>query len=256
VSGARRRLVPLDLLAVVLLGGLTLAALFAAPHVVAIRAALGLPFLVLGPGYALMSALYAREQPGTSMSLMLTLALSVSAMVLVGLALNAARIALTARTLGVALLGVASAACLVAAVRRGGVPRALSIGPSGALRSPWLWSTAVLVAVFAGLVAALARPLPNRTFAGYTQLSALRSGAAVSVTVKSAEHARTTYYLDVSTASARAISRTLTLAPGQRWVQAIDARGSQTQTVHVRLYSAGAPTRVYRELTLRPESGL
>ena len=198
-----------------------------------------------------MSALYARERPGTSMSLMLTLALSIAAMVLVGLALNAARIALTARALALALLVVASAACLVAAVRRGDVAKTLSIGPSRALRSPWLWSTTVLVAVFAGLLVALARPLPDRTFAGYTQLSALRSGAAVSVTVKSAEHGRTSYYLDVRTASGLVISRTFTLAPGQGRSQVIDTGTPQTQTVYIRLYSTLAPARVYRELTLR-----
>jgi hypothetical protein len=182
---------------------------------------------------------------------MLTLALSIAAMVLVGLALNAARIALTARALAVALLVVASAACLVAAVRRGDASETLSIEPSRVLRSPWLWSTTVLVGVFVGLLVALAQPLPNRTFAGYTQLSALRSGRAVSVTVKSAEHDRSRYTLDVRAASGLVISRTFTLAPGQQSAQMIKTDTPQAQTVHIRLYSSVAPARVYRELTLR-----
>jgi hypothetical protein len=252
MSIAPRRALPIDLLAVVLAGGLTTVALFAAPHVVALRAMVGLPFLLLGPGYALMSALYARERPEPSMRVLLTLALSIAAMVLVGLALNAARIALTARALAIALLVVATVACLVAAVRRRDVSETASIAPARALRSPWLWSTTVLVAVFAGLLLALARPLPDSTVAGYTQLSALRSGAAgVSVAVKSAEHARTTYHLDARTASGLVISRTFTLAPGQQWAQVIHTGAPQAQTVDIRLYRASAPATVWREVTLR-----
>jgi uncharacterized membrane protein len=251
MSAPPRRLVPVDLLAVVLLGVLATLALFAAPHAVAIRAALGLPFLLLGPGYALMSALYARERPGAWMSLTLTLALSVAAMVLVGLTLNAARIPLTGRALAVALLVVVSAASLVAAVRRGAGSRTVTIRPSRALRSPWLWSTTMLVAVFAGLVVVLARPLPDHTFAGYTQLSAVRSGKAVSVTVKSAEHDRTGYELEVKTAPGRAMARAFTLAPGRQWTQLVDTGTPQAQIIQIRLYSSVAPSTVYRELTLR-----
>jgi len=252
LSFASRRAMPVDLLAVVLVGVLTTVALFAAPHTVALRATIGLPFLLLGPGYALMSALYAREQPETSMRLLLTLALSIAAMVLVGLTLNAARLALTARALSIALLVVATTACLVAAVRRRDGSETVSISPARALRSPWLWSTGALVAVFAGLLVALAQPLPDSTFAGYTQLSALRSGAAgVRVAVKNAEHARTTYHLDARAASGLVIRRTFTLMPGQQWARVIHIGAPREQTISIHLYRATAPATVYREVTLR-----
>jgi uncharacterized membrane protein len=252
MSAAKRRSGSFDLLTVVLVGGLTTLALYATPHFAALRAVLGLPFLLLGPGYALTSALFAHEQSETSVRLVLTLALSIAAMVLVGVALDAAGIALTARALDLALLAVATAACGVAAVRRRSAPTTESREPARALRSPWLWSTAALVAVFAVLVAVLARPLPDKTFAAYTQLSALRSGAGgVSVAVKSAEHRFTTYELDVRAASGLVIRRTFVLAPGQQWTSVIHTGAPQAQTVDIRLYRAVAPTTVYRALTLR-----
>ena len=49
MSSVPRRLLPLDLLAVVLVGGLATIALFTAPHVVALRATFGLPFSFSAP---------------------------------------------------------------------------------------------------------------------------------------------------------------------------------------------------------------
>jgi hypothetical protein len=246
-----RKLPPLDLLAVVLVGDLATISLFAAPHVVALRATLGLPFVILGPGYALMSALYAREPPEPATRLTLTLALSIVTMVLVGLALNAARIALTGRAFVLALLVVAAAACIVASVRRRGVVDAISISPAVALRSPWLWSTTILLAVFAGLLVMVARPLPDPTYAGYTQLSGLRDGANVRIAVKSAEHLRRTYHLEALAASGRVVKRTFTLTPGQQLTQVIHIGAPLEQTVRVRLYLVAAPATVYREVILR-----
>jgi uncharacterized membrane protein len=256
---APRLRLPLDLLPVVLLGALTTLAVVAFPHVVALRATFGLPFLLLGPGYALMRALFARDRLEASMRVLLALALSIATIVLVSLALNAAQIALTARSLAVAVLITTAVACLVTAVRDRHLPETIPLAPlrvpqapSRVLRSPWLWSVSTLIAVFAGLLVLLARPLPDGAFAGYTQLSALRSGAGgVRVEVQSAEHLRTTYRLDVTTAAGRSLSRTLTLAPGQQWKRIIDAGRPAEQTVNIRLYRTAAPAAVYRELTLR-----
>lgn len=251
MSSALRRMPTLDLLAVIVVGELATIALFAAPHATALRAALGLPFLIVGPGYALMSALYAREPPEPAMRVLLTIALSIVVIILVGLALNAARIALTGRALVVALLVVTAGACFVAAARRPETADPGSMSPARALRSPWLWSTSVLLAVFVALLVALARPLPDTTYAGYTQLSGLRAGTNVSVAVKSAQHARTRYRLDVRAASGRVVARSFALAPGQQWARVIHIGRPPEQTVHIRLYRTAAPTTVYREVTLR-----
>jgi len=247
---ALRKMPPPDLLAVVALGALATLLLFAAPHALALRATLGLPFVILGPGYALTSALYAREPPEPAMRVLLTLALSIVAIVLLGLVLNAARTPLTGRALVLGLLIVATAACILAALRRRDAD-APSIAPARLLRSPWLWSTAALLAVFAGLLVALARPLPDPSYAGYTQLSGLRSGVNVRVAVKSAEHGRRTYRLEARAASGRVVTRRFTLAPEQQWARLIHIGAPREQTVRIRLYRATAPKTVYREVVLR-----
>jgi uncharacterized membrane protein len=251
MNAAQPRAVRADLLAVLALGALATIATFAAPHAIAVRAVFGLPFLALAPGYALACALYAREPPEPTMRLLLSLGLSVAAIVLAGLVLNAARIALTAHALVLAQLAVTALACLLAAVRGGPPPRAGAAPATGVLHSPWLASTAVLVVVFAALLVALARPLPDSSYAGYTQLSGTRAGADVKVQVTSAEHRRTAYRLEVSAASGVTVTRALTLAPEGAWSQSIHVGGPFEQTVRVRLYRASAPASVYRELVLR-----
>jgi uncharacterized membrane protein len=251
MSTVLRRGARVDLLVVLLLGALATIALYAAPHAVALRSVFGLPFLVAGPGYALTCALYARDTPEPAMRVLLSLGLSVAAIVLTGLVLNAAGIALTGHTLVLALLAVSACACLVAATRSDSTFGAATPFPSAALRSPWLLSTALLLAVFAVLLALLARPLPDPGYAGYTQLSGLRAGANVSVSVTSAEHRRTSYRLQVRAASGLAIRRAFTLAPEQRWSSSIHIGAPLEQTVRIRLYLATAPATVYREVVLR-----
>jgi uncharacterized membrane protein len=245
------RRAPLDLLAVVLAGVLALLASLATPHLVALRAIFGLPFLILGPGYALTSALYRREPPEPAMRLLLSLALSIAAIILVGLALNVVGIALGQQALITALLVVSASACGIAATRRQVERGPESFAPARALRSPWLWSTTILLTIFAGLLAALARPLPDSDYAGYTELSGLRSGANVRVAVKSVEHRRTTYRLQARAASGRVISRTFSLMPDQQWSQIVHIGTPLRQTVQIRLYLTAAPSTVYREVILR-----
>jgi|GEM_PF-2595521 uncharacterized membrane protein len=242
----------IDLLVVLLLGALATISLYAAPHAVALRATFGLPFLVLGPGYALTCALYARDDtPEPAMRVLLSLALSVSAIVLTGLVLNAVRIALTGHALILALLVVTASACLVAAARSDSTLHTGAPSLSKAVRSPWLLSTTLLLAVFGVLLALLARPLPDPSYAGYTQLSGLRAGPNVRVAVTSAEHRRTSYYLQASAASGLAVFRAFTLAPEQRWSSSIHIGAPLEQTVRIRLYRATAPASVYREVVLR-----
>jgi hypothetical protein len=120
------------------------------------------------------------------------------------------------------------------------------------LRSPWLWSSTVLLVVFAVLVALLARPLPDPKFAGYTQLSALRTaGTGIRASVRSAEHSRTSYRLLATTASGRVLAREFSLTPGQEWTGILPTGAPREQTVHVRLYRAGDPAAVYREVIPR-----
>jgi hypothetical protein len=243
---------PGDLLVVVLGGALTALALFALPGVVALRVILGVPFLILGPGYSLTSAVFPHDPPDLSMRVALSLGLSIASAVLAGLVLNAVRIELTAHALLVAQLTITVVSCLVAWVRRGEpIAPVRPVGPA-VLRSPWFWSTALLLAVFASLLALLARPLPDRAFAGYTQLAALRAAHnGISATVRSAEQVTRSYRLVAVTASRRVVSREFTLSPGQEWAGTLPTGGPPDQTIYIRLYRAGQPGVIYREVVHR-----
>lgn len=240
------------LLAALLVGVLAAIVSIAAPHLVVLRAVLGLPFLVLGPGYALTQALYARDQPRFSMQVLLTLGLSVAAIVLAGLVLNAVGIALTGHAFVLTQLGITACACAVAVARSDGqYGSGPSIAPATVLRSPWLLSVTALVVVFAALLVGLARPLPDPAYAGYTQLSGLRQGADVDVAVSSAEHRLTRYRLTVRAASGRTVSRDLALPPGGQWTDSVHVGAPLEQTVRVQLERASSPGVVYREVILR-----
>jgi uncharacterized membrane protein len=253
MTGSKGRTLPRGLMAVLIIGCAAAAAVIAFPHVPALRTAVGVPFLLFGQGYAVMSALFARELPEPSVRVMLALALSVATIIAVGLVLAAADIPLTGSALVTSLLVVTFVAVAIAVIRQplDAAPRR-RISASDVARSRWLWSALVAGAVFALLLVALSRPLPNTRVAGYTELWALRAaGGKVIVGVKSAEHSRAAYRVVARGASGKVVSVTVTLAPGQQRTQVLAIGQPQLQTVDVRLYQVAHPASVYREVTLR-----
>jgi hypothetical protein len=184
---------------------------------------------------------------------MLSLALSVATIIATGLVLGAADVPLTGSALVISLLAVTLVAVAVAVIR---APLAAAPGariPVGALaRSSWLWSALVATGVFALLVVALSRPLPNAGVAGYSELWGLRAaGGNVAVGVKNEGHSRAAYRVVASGASGGVVSVNLTLAPGREWKRLLSIGGPRLQTVDVRLYRLTDPVNVYREVTLR-----
>ena len=254
VSAQAKRPAPFDVLAVLLLGAVTCALVNYAPGEVALRAVFGLPFLLVGIGYVVMSAMFGDELPEGSMQLMLVPALSVASLILIALALDVSQIGLGRRAIADTALGVALVAVTITAWRR---RRGFVGGPQirlGALaRSRWTWSVLVAAAVFAGLLVVLARPLPNDRIAGYTALTSLRGpGSSVDVGVQSEEVRSDSYRLEVTPAGGPPQTRFFTLPPGGHWGARIVLTGPSLQTVRIALYRGTEAGVVYRQLTLRP----
>ena len=243
-----------DLDAVLVLGVALCLVVNLAPGLTAVRTVLGLPFLLAGVGYVMMAALYGDELPEGSMQLMLVPALSVSALILLALLLHVSRLGIDARSFADAALILVAIAAVVASVRRRSgrfEPTPVAVG--AALRSRWTWSVLVVAAVFAVLLAILARPLPDDQIAGYTALSSLRAGGgAIAVAVRSEELHTVAYRLVVTPAGGRARTRVFTLAPGTAWARTLRLPGPPLQTVSVALYRTSAPHAAYRRVTLRP----
>jgi hypothetical protein len=249
-----RRSARRDLDAVLALGIAVCLVVNLAPGLVAVRTVLGLPFLLAGVGYAMMAALYGDEPPEGSMQLMLVPALSVASLILLALALHVTRLGIDARTFADATLVLVAIASVIATLRRRS--GRFEPGPPAlrsALRSRWTWSVVVVAAVFAALLAILARPLPNDHIAGYTALSGLRAGGgAITVAVRSEELRAAAYRLVLSPAGGRSETRRFRLSPGAAWTRTLRLPGPPLQTISVALYRASAPHAVYRRVTLRP----
>jgi hypothetical protein len=218
----------------------------------ALRIALGIPFVLFVPGYAVVCALYGRDMPERAMTVALALALSTSSAILAGLALYAVDVRLDARSMLLAQLAVAVGAGTLAFLRRRATPRA-SV-PVAADPRMWMWGASVLVCVvaFAAMLAFSREPLENRSVAGYTSLWAhMRSGDRLQVSVASSELKRVTYQLVASAGGERLITERITLDPGKRWNGGHDVGRPMPQVVDVRLYRLPDLESVYRSVTLR-----
>ena len=244
-----------DLLGLAALTAACCAAVLAIPDVAAARVVLGVPFVLLVPGYALICALFGNALPEMPLRLLLALALSLALSIAAALALNAAGISLKSDSFVLALGALTVACAAFAAVRRAGSgtpsARASAVRQPGTLR----WGLSILVAalVFAGLVGALREPLPNRHVAGYSQLWALRAGPSlVNVGVRSAEQQSTRYRVEASASGRHLRSATVTLRPGQEWKGLVRTGAPRIPIVDVRLYRLSNPRAVYRRVLLRP----
>ncbi len=252
MSRGARRAIPLDLLAVLLGGALLVFAVFALPGVVGLRAAVGVPFLILGPGYAITSALFPLEPPELSMRVALSLGLSIASVVLAGLALNAARIELTVHALAVALLVVAAAGCAIAAFRRDGQAVPVGLPGTAALRSPWLGRSRSCLPSSGRCWCC--SPIPCRIGPSPATHSSPRCawsprGSASRCAAQNTPPPPSG--LVATTASGRRVSREFRLAPAQEWAGILPTGRPRDQTIHIRLYRAREPGVVYREVVPR-----
>ncbi len=218
----------------------------------ALRVPLGLPLVLVLPGYATVAALFAPGVLRTPERVVLSLALSIVATVFSGLAVYVAGAKLTTAP-WLELLGVLT---LVAATT------ALWRGHARVLRLPAVRPRAIELAALvaaAGLLGAaaligfkpLGPPAATQGTAALGLLEAPHGRAAVCVSVINEQFHVASYRVAVNVAGAP--SRTfgpITLAPGAGWVRLV-AVGPGLPAVRATLFRASAPASPYRHVALR-----
>ncbi len=248
---ALRARIRTDLGGVLAVGLVCLVVVVAAPELVVVRTVLGLPFLLIGVGFCVMRAALGRYRPEPAVQFLLSAGLSIAAGILVGLALYVLGIAFDARS-------VIAGDCVVAAVAAGVAQRRSGLRGwpvPGGISGAWVAAVLAAVVVFAGAVIALSRPLADGSVAGYTALTAVRTGAThLLVGVDNESNARGRFRLAISgsaVAGRSGATRAIALGPGGRWSRAIEVGPSIGQTIVVTLYRASAPASVLRQVVLR-----
>jgi hypothetical protein len=216
-----------------------------------VRIAATLPLVVLLPGYALTSALFARQPPEPPRYLLLSVGLSLAITILEGLALNLTPWGLQAASWALALGGTTIAAAVVALLRgRRATPpiAAFAAGPS--IRQGLLIGAGA--AILAAAIVIASSPAPQEGLEGYTNLWMVPAAGAPStlrVGVSSLEFATTRYKLQLE-ADGQVIHEwpAISLEPSQTWEADAIVRPEQLKAGPVKavLYRLDAPARVYR----------
>ena len=216
-----------------------------------VRVPLALPLVLVLPGYASVAALFAPGALRGGERIVLSLALSIAAAILSGLAVDGAGLKLTAQP-WIDILGVITLAASAVAIRRGHV-RELEL-PRLRLRvheALALGATAILLAAAAAIgFTPLAPPAQTHGTAGFGLLEAPHGRPAVCVSVINEQFHTASYRVVVTVAGRPA--RTLTaarLAPGVTWRRLV-AVGPGLPHVNATLYRASAPTRAYRRTSI------
>ena len=213
----------------------------------ALRVPLALPLVLVLPGYATVAALFEPGALRASERVVLSLALSIAATILSGLAVDIAGAKLAAAP-WFEVLGVLTLAAAAAALARGHA-RVLRL-PAVRLRAI---EVAALVAAAALLASAavigfqpLAPPARTQGTAGLGLLEAPQGRAAVCISVINEQFHVASYRVAVSVAGAPSRSfGPIRLAPGAGWHRLVPV-GPGLPAVHAALYRALAPAFAYR----------
>jgi uncharacterized membrane protein len=218
-----------------------------------VRVPLALPLVLVLPGYATVTALFAPDTLRVPERIMLTLSLSIVAAILTGLAVDIAGFKLLAAP-WVELLAVVTLVATATAIARGH-ERALRLPGQLPRLRPHEW-LALLVAVvlLAGAAAIGFRPLPppaktqGTVMFGLLEAPGGRDGVCVSV-INGEFHVES--YRVVVSVPGRP-NRTLTttrLAPGVTWNREVPV-GSGFPDVTARLYRGAGTSSAYRNTSL------
>lgn len=211
-----------------------------------VRIALGIPFMLAAPGYALERALFPARSGNWPQLTATVLGLSLIATILVTLALNLSPWGLSSATWAVGIGSVTVTAAVVAAHR---VPAAAT------RRRPW----DVGLLALAGLVAAAAMVLafhplgPPPSAHGYTELWLVHYRKTVQLGVVSYERQRTSYLVQVLNGRELEYRDLIVLDPGQRWVTSLPPN---PKVLDARLWLRPGTSKpvLYREVQLAPGS--
>ncbi len=226
-----------------------------------IRIILGLPFVLVLPGYAITGALFARRELKAAEWLVYTLGLSLACLALSGLLLNITPWGLRPDTWIVLLGVIATLASLIAYRRRW--PLQTPIG-SGLPESFSLSVRQLVLLALTGVVtlAALAvafNPSPQQPNQGYTVLWAERgtgdNAGRVVFGIDSKELSPQRYRLDV-TADKHLVHQwpAISLAPGETFTDSLDLDADTLGNAPLegRLYRLDNPQEVYRQVIVQP----
>ena len=237
----------------------------------ALQLLLGMPLVLVLPGYALTAALFPRHGLGGTDRLLFTLGLSLSAVILCGFVLNRTPWGLRPESWAVILSDISLGASLIALARRHLIParfarvapdeQARPTGSETATRARLSMGQSVLfglaIAVIAGAVLlargeAALRPAPD-----VVQLWMLPGNTGEAPTLRIGLNS-----LGLAAGDFRLqIERggyiihewpSLSIVPGQRWEQTLSLQGRQPGNgpFEARLYRAEEPNVVYRRVGL------
>jgi uncharacterized membrane protein len=236
----------------------------AVPGLLPLRIAFALPLLLVLPGYSLTAALFPGREIDWPPRLLLSVALSLSLAVVIGLALNQTPFGLRSASWSVALLVVTWAACATAVSRRRRkgilepVPRFLRGGVAWTHLKPRDVAFLLIATCVLGSAVAFARtPLSAKKVQGYTALSLLpgsRGTSTVRVGVTSGELHSTSYRLVVRVGSRVVyMRRLLRLDPGAQFhVRLRTAASARPVPIEALLYRQDSPQSIYRVVRLWP----
>ena len=245
-----RRIADLALIDLLSIGAAAL--VFSGAGAQAPRAPLALLLALVLPGYALGAALFHEEGSGAAGRLLISLGLSLTLLVLGGMALDWTAVGLQGRSWAGFLVGLTLAASGVAAYLR-----LRSGGSLPHVRMDISLAQALLL-LLAGLVAAGAlllgrSPAPSDGLQGYTLLWLLPADPQhpedIPVGISSREFAPTSYRLELSLNEQPFLAwPEIDLQPGQMWKTKVELPGSipDRATLEALLYRRDAPGLVYR----------
>jgi hypothetical protein len=221
-----------------------------APEAEVPRAVLGVPFVLLIPGHALLLAT-GGWSVDAGWRLLLTLAMSLASAIAAVLLLQAVGGRITGERIATVLAILVVVATLAGAMW----PRADRGVPTGSLSQGALWSltAALALVVCVAAVMVLSRPVENDRTAPYTQLWAIRSSSgSVRIGVRSFEKQDERYRLRIQEVGGAGETRMLDLRPGQTWRHTRVGRGKERpQLLTITLSKATNPDVPYRRVLLR-----
>jgi hypothetical protein len=229
-----------------------------APVPPGLKAAGGLPLVLLCPGYALVAAIFAGRLTSWPERVLFSLGLSLAVAILGAAVLNWSPWGLQTGVWVGLFLGVTLAASLFAARRRTDNPERISARRSH-LRLPLeQWALLGMAGVVTIAAVTLVRmPQPVTGVLGYTILwmtpDTTSDAKGIRLGVSSSELTTKDYRLKVTTGGRLILDwLDITLAPGEKWEQAVDLpQGQPVGTVEAVLYRLDEPGAVYRRVTLQ-----
>lgn len=249
-----------DLLAVMVIAGLSAVLAMVIPADSIVRLICALPLVLFLPGYAITAALFPPRSLGVPERLLFSLGLSVVTTALAGLALNVTSWGLQTSTWAIALAVIVLLTSAIAWLR-GRRDAAITAVPVDIhfklrFRDGLLLGLAVLVT---GTAIGLTRlPVAPNGVAGYTLLWMIPANTSNSndfrLGINSAEFTETRYRLQVSVGDQVVQAwPELSLKPGEAWETTIGLQSNQvvSGTIAADLYKLDDPDMVYRHVMLR-----